>query len=203
MTSPAVARLVRAAAAAVCAALLLPGAAPAHAAGTGGIEVTPVPGVVDGRQVTSFRVELPGDDEEREVPFALRNITDGSRTARLYAAAATRQRDGTYTVAGPGSTPHVRLPDESVTLRAGALEQRTFTITGTVERQQYAAVVLEVRNGSVVQRAATLVTLDPPDELPVPLLLGLGAAAVVVAVGTGVVLVARRRRAEGEPDPTG
>ncbi len=63
-------RLVRAA---VVAFLLLL-AVPAGAAGTGGVEVTPLPGIVDGKQVTAFHVRMPRSGTS-EVPFALRNLT--------------------------------------------------------------------------------------------------------------------------------
>ena len=200
MTSPAVARLVRAAAGVVCAGLLLGGSGPALAAGTGGIEVTPIPAVVDGRLQTTFRADVPAEGTRR-VAFALRNITEGQRAARVYAALAQRQQDGTITVGAPGSSRNVVLPEERVELKAEELQQRAFTVTGPLERDALAAVVVEVRQGSVVQRAATLVYLSPEGDLPIPLLLGLGAAAVALVTGVGVVLVSRRRR-EPEPDRT-
>ncbi|MCW2606654.1 MAG: hypothetical protein JWO60_1347 [Frankiales bacterium] len=185
---------VRLAGTAVVACLALSGlAAPAHAAGTGGIEVTPIPGVVDGEQVTAFHVRVPNDGS-RTVPFALRNLTRNPRKARLYAASAARQPDGTFTVGAAGSSPHATLADEPVTLRSQEVQRRTLVVKGAVEKLTYAAVVVEVRTGSVVTRAATLVYLRPEQDRHTPFLLGLGAAAVALAAGTGVVVVGRRRR---------
>lgn len=192
-------RCARWAAAVACGAVLALAPGPADAAGTGGIEVTPLPGVVDGKQVTAFHVQV-GRSGER-VQFALRNLTDNTRYAKLYVARATRAADGSYDVAGPDSTSVVAMRTEEVALPPRAFQERSFRAAGGLERDAYAAVVVEVRNGSVVTRAATLVYLSPDGDLPIPLLLGVGAAAVALAAGTGVVLVTRRR-GKAEPDRT-
>lgn len=194
-------RLVRVAVVAVLLLLAVP-AAPASAAGTGGIEVTPVPGVVDGEQVTAFHVRLPRSGA-REVDFALRNLTADPRSARLYAAEAHRTADGAFTVGAAGSSPYVVLPDEQVRLPGRALERRTFTVRGSVTGTTYAAVVLEGRKGSVVTRAATLVYLEPapaasPSSSHRALLLGVVGVVVLGLIGLVVVLLRRRRRAEEE-----
>lgn len=168
-------------------------ATPARAAGTGGIEVTPIPAVADGKTVTAFRVQLPGEEESVDVPFSLRNLTDEPRSARLYVATANRAKDGTFDVGSAGSSDYVEMADAEVQLAAGAAERRTFTVRGEAGEQRYAAVVVEVQRGSVVQRAATVIYLKPPRIIPVPLLLAL-AAGLLVAVTAGAVFLAMLRR---------
>lgn len=183
-------------------ALWLPGTA--TAAGTGGIEVSPVPGVIDGHQVTAFHERTPQRGATRPVAFALRNVTAHPRAAQLYAARAERQPDGTWVVGPAGSSPLVALPPEQVVLPPGAVQQRFFTVRGSKREreQQYAAIVVEVRDGSIVQRAATLVYLDPPQRRPMPLAAALGAAAAVTLAAGGVLAAVRRSRVSGRSGPS-
>lgn len=174
-------------------ALLASGAGPALAAGTGGIEVTPV---VDGEFRNVFRVDVPSSGSE-QVPFLLRNIEeDGPRTARLYAVEVLEDGDD-LRLGEPGSSRHVELPDETVTLAAGETQERAFTLRGgeLPEGPQLAAVVVEVRNGAVVQRASTLVYLGEGRRVPLPLLLVGLAVVLLAAAGVAVAVVARRRSA--------
>ncbi len=193
----AAARFPRAAAFAVL--LVLATAAPAAAAGTGGIEVTPIPGVVDGRQVTAFRVALPGDGT-KPVEFALRNITDQPRSARVYAAAARPDGQGGFTVGDAGSSQYVSLDDRTVQLSPQEVQVETFDVIAADERpteRVYAAVVVEVQQGAIVQRAATLVYIAPGRALSLPVLVVLAAAGLLALAGLGVLVVAvRRRRAQ-------
>lgn len=174
-------------------------ATPAGAAGTGGIEVTPLPAVVDGEQVTAFRVELPGSGED-EVPFLLRNVEDGERSATVYAARASRSPDGSYAVGDAGSSPYVSYERREVTLAEGEQREESFVLRrpegDSPSGEQYAAIVIEVGNGSVVQRAATLVYIDPGTALPVslPVLVVLVAVALALAAAAAWAVVARRRR---------
>lgn len=169
----------------------------ALAAGTGGIEVTPVPGQRDGRAVTTFQVEVPRDGSI-EVPFLLSNLEDEPRSARIYTARVT-EADGSFSLDDRDSSPYVSLPDREVTLAPDEVRETTFTVSagsdGPPDEQVYAAVVVEVRNGSVVQRANTLIYLTPAPRLPLPLL-ALGIAVVLLAVTAAAVLMtaARRRR---------
>lgn len=177
-------------------ALLLSGTAPVLAAGTGGIEITPVPGQRDGRAITTFRVEVPraGSDD---VPYLVSNVEDGPRSARVYAARVTRS-DGNFVLDGPGSSPYVSMPDRDVMLLPGQVLEETFEVTagpdGPPGQEAYAAVVVEVRNGAVVQRANTLIYLGAGPVVPVPILLAVGAGLLALVAGGGVVLGARRRR---------
>lgn len=174
-------------------------AVPVGAAGTGGIEVTPLPAVVDGKQVTAFHVELPGAGPD-DVEFLLRNVADGQRAATVYAARATRSADGSFDVGDAGSSPYVSYAKRSVTLGKGEQRPQSFRVErpkGKQPSQQvFAAIVVEVGDGSVIQRAATLVYLDPGRQLPVPLplLLVAVAGALLALAGAGVALVTRRRR---------
>lgn len=183
--------------AAVAAVLLLP--VPALAAGTGGIEVTPVPPVRDGKQATSFRVDVPSSGRE-QVPFTVRNVEDGERSARVYAAAVTRAADGTLSLGNPGSSRWVSLAAEEVTLAAGEVQERSFTVNGgdLPDGQVLAAVVVEVRNGSVVQRASTLVRLERGRTVPLPLLVVVAAVLLLAFAGAGVALLGRRRQARSQ-----
>lgn len=182
---------------AVLGSLLMTG--PARGAGTGGIEVTPLPAMVDGEQVTAFRVELPAYGS-KEVSFLLRNVEEGERTARLYAARATQSADGSFDVGDPGSSAVVSYPTQVVTLAEGEQRVERFTVERPEGDQPseltYSAIVVEVSNGAIVQRAATLVYVQPGRQLPAPLpvLIVLVAAALIGAVAVGLALVARRRR---------
>ena len=169
-------------------------ASPATAAGTGGIEVTPIPGVVEGRQVTAYHVELPRKGD-RTVEFALRNVTKAPRTARLYVAGATRGTSA-FDVGAAGSTPYVRYPDQQLTLEPGELRRERFTLVAPEElpdSEVLAAVVVEVSTGSLVQRAATLIYLEPEKPWDVPVV-ALVAGALVILLGAAVISVRQRER---------
>lgn len=177
-------------------------ATPASAAGTGGIEVTPDPPVVDGEQATSFRVDVP-DRGEQQVPFTLRNVEDERRSARVYAARVSKAQDGTLSLGEAGSSRFVSLQDSQVTLEAGEVRPATFTVEGgeLSKDDVLAAVVVEVRTGSVVQRASTLVYLERGRQLPLPLLLVVAAVVLVMVTGAGVAVLARRRSARPPAGP--
>lgn len=184
----------RAAVALVAALAVLVPAHTAQAAGTGGIEVTPLPFVVDGEPVTAFHLELPGNGSQ-DVSFLLRNVEQGERTATVYAAAATRLPDGGYDVGPADSSPYVAFDRRTVTLGTDEQRKETFRVTRAAgdrpEGTVHAALVVEVSNGSVVQRAATLIYLEEAPLLPVPLAIVL-AVALLVLLGFAVPLVARR-----------
>lgn len=180
---------------ALLAALLLLGlsSAPAQAAGTGGIELSPYPGVVDGKQVTAFHVSVPSRGSTT-VRYSLRNTTDAAVTGRLYAASARPDGHGGWSVGEAGSARHVRFSDRQVSLAPHETRIASFPVEGKVSGTQYEALVVEVRQGSVVTRAATLVYLKPGRVVPLPVLL-VGAAVLVLLLAGGGVVVAGRRRA--------
>lgn len=198
MTPTAVGRWMRPAAAFVLLPLLLISPS-AHAAGTGGISVTPIPALVDGKTVTSFRVTVPREGTE-QVPFTVSNIEAGPRTARLYVAEVTRVGDE-FRLGAAGTSPFAAMPDRQVTLQGGEAEESHFVIDGSQQPdgQQLAAVVVEVTNGAVTTQASTLIYLEPADELPLPLLLVGLAVLLVVAAGSALAVVARRRTAPALP----
>ena len=66
----------------------------------------------------------------------------------------------------------------------------------TPEQEALAAVVVEVRNGVVVQRANTLIYLQAGRRIPLPLLLVVLAVVLIGGVGTAVAVLGRRRRAQ-------
>lgn len=183
-------RIARRAAAGALA-LVLVGAVPASAAGTGGIEVSPYPGVVDGHQVTAFHAEVPRRGSGT-LAWSLRNTTGETRSGRLYAASATPDGHGGWVIGDAGSTPYLDFPAREVTLKPHEIRVAELRVHGRVDGTQHAALVVEVRNGSVLARAATLVYLEPGPTLPLP------RAAVVVAVlvllGAGAGVAAARRR---------
>ena len=168
----------------------------ALAAGTGGIEVTPVPSKVDGKAVTVFRVEVPRDGSV-SVPYLLSNVEDGPRTARVYVA-RVRKVDGNFSLDDEGSSPYVSMEDRSVTLEAEEVREEAFRVApgpdGPPDDEAYAAVVVEVRNGSVVQRANTLIYLTGEPRVPLPLLILIVAVLLIGVVGAGVAVTVRRRR---------
>jgi len=164
-------------------------AAPASAAGTGGIEVSPYPGVVDGRQVTAFHVKVPTDGAAT-VRYSMRNTTNRSVTGRFYAASATRDGRGGWIIGGPGSTSQVALADQQVSLTPKETRLASFEVTGSPG--EHAAVVVEVKQGAVVTRAATLVYLEEGRRVPLPLLVVAAAVLLLLLVGGGVLLVRRR-----------
>lgn len=175
--------------------LLAPG--PARAAGTGGIEVSPYPGVVDGHQVTAFHVRVPTRGTVA-VRYSLRNTTDHEVTGRLYAASATSDGHGGWTVGDAGSSPYVGLADQRVRLRAHETRLASFPVHGAIDGTRYAAVVVEVQEGAVVTRAATLVYLQRGRRVPLPVLL-VGAALLLALLAGAAVAVTRRRQRPATP----
>ena len=176
--------------------LLLVLAVPARAAGTGGIEVSPYPGVVDGKQVTAFHVKVPTRGSAK-VTYSLRNTTNHAVRGRLYAASATPDGSNGWTVGGAGTSPYVGLPDHQVSLAAHETRLATFTVHGKVSGTQHAAVVVEVKQGSVVTRAATLVYLERGRRVPLPLLVVGAAVLLLLASAVAFVLVRRRPATRG------
>jgi hypothetical protein len=169
---------------------------PSQAAGTGGIEVTPVPSMRNGKAVTTFTLDLPTSGS-KQVPYTLRNVDAVPRTARVFAAKVTLT-DGTYALGAPGSSPYVSSADQTVTLAGRAVKQATFRVAaGTPPgKVVYAAIVVEVRNGSVVQNAATLITLRaaPHRIVGLPTTVVVVALLALVLVALGLLLVVFRRR---------
>lgn len=192
-------RAVAVLAVAVVLACLCGGAA--RAAGTGGIEVTPLPAIVDGEQVTAFHVELPGRGS-KEIPFLLRNVENGERTASVYAADVTRAENGAFDVSDAGSSPYVRYEQRTVTLAPGEQRRETFALerpnAASPSEETFGAIVVEVSNGSVVQRAATLVYVNPGTRLPLPLLIVLVALLLIAVTAVTITVYARRSRAGAE-----
>jgi hypothetical protein len=169
-------------------------ALPAQAAGTGGIELSPYPGVVDGRQVTAFHVAVPTRGTTH-VRYSLRNTKGTAVQGRLYAASATPDGHGGWAIGGAGSARFVRFPDRAVTLKPHETRLASFRVSGDVSGKRYEALVVEVRQGSVVTRAATLVYLTRGRVVPLPVLLVGGAVLVLLLVGGAVVVVRRMRLA--------
>lgn len=172
--------------------------APAHAAGTGDVELVPV--TADGGPSTSFRVA----DDEDEIRFELVNLSEEPRTARLYAASAARGDGGGVTVGDRGTADWLQLDDLVVELGPG--EARSFAAPldeGELprDREQLGAVVLEAVQGSVTVRVATLVTVEPRSALAVPTWLAALALAVLVAVTSLLLLVVLRRRRRDDEAP--
>lgn len=165
--------------------------APARAAGTGGIEVSPYPGAVNGRQITAFHTRVSHGDVS--VKYSLRNTTASPARGRLYAASAVPDGKGGYTIGGAGSSPYVSLKLQEVSLDGGEVRIASFRAHGKVSTPTYAAIVVEVRNGSIVQRAATLVYLEAGPVLPLPLLIVVTAIAVLALAALGFLVVLRRR----------
>ena len=188
-------RLVRTAVIAfLVAVLFLLPTAGVRAAGTGGVELSPYPGVKDGKQVTAFRATVPRRGSV-DVRYSLRNTTDAPRTARLYAASATKQADGQWSIGDAGTSPYISgFSTRSVTLRPGEVQIKQFQVSGDVRDGQASALVVEVTAGSVTQRAATLVYLTRGPVLPVPVLLAIGALLVALCAGIAILVVRRQRR---------
>ncbi len=192
MTTTAV-RLARAAVVAFLTSLLvLAPTAGVLAAGTGGVEITPFPGVKAGKQVTAFHVTVPRRGSGT-VQYSLRNTTSSPKTARLYAASATRSGTA-WTIGDPATSPYLDFPTRTVTLKAKASQIESFRVKGSLEKEATGALVVEVTNGAVTQRAATLVYLKPGPVLPLPLLIVLIAVALLLVAGVAVLVVRRRQR---------
>lgn len=166
--------------------------APASAAGTGGIEVSPYPGVVDGHQVTAFHVKVPSRGSV-EVRHSLRNTTGKAVQGRLYAASAVSDGKGGWTIGAAGSSPYVDLQDQRVWLAPHETRLPSFRVEGGAG--EHAALVVEVTQGSVVTRAATMVYLERGRTVPLPVLLVGVAVLLMVLAAAGVWLVRRRRPA--------
>lgn len=195
--SSTVSRCLRTAVAALLAVLAALAAPPAaRAAGTGGVELSPYPGVVDGKQVTAFHVSVPRGGGTTAVRYALRNTTTSTRTARVYAASAQRS-GGSWTVGDAGSSPYLAFPDRRVTLAAGEVRLASFRVHRAAEGASYGALVVEVANGSVTQRAATIVYLERGRRVPLPVLVVGLAVLLVAVVGSGVALARRRPATTG------
>jgi hypothetical protein len=171
------------------AALALP--APAHAAGTGGIEVSPYPAIVDGHQVTAFHVKVPSRGSV-SVRYSLRNTTAAPVRGHLYAASASPDGHGGWTIGGAGSSTYLDLADQQVTLAAHQTQLASFGVDGPSGK--HAAVVIEVKQGSIVTRAATLVYLEHGRTVPLPLLL-VGIAVLLLLAAAGALAWQRRRPA--------
>ena len=164
----------------------------ALAAGTGGVEVSPYPGIVDGSQVTAFHVTVPSS-----VRYSLRNTTSSQRTARLYAASATPAAAGGWTIGDAGSSPYVSFESRTVTLKPREARLETFDVRGDLSERRMAAIVVEVTQGAVTQRAATLVYLSPGSSVSRPLLVVLIAAGLLLLVGGALLWTRRRSRPAG------
>lgn len=164
----------------------------ASAAGTGGIEVTPDPGVVDGHQVTAFHVSVPSRGDTT-VSYFLRNTTSHVVSGQLYAASASRDSKGQFTIGGPGSAGDIGLKAQRLDLAPREVRHSSFSVTGPVHGTTYRAIVVEVQRGTITERAATVVYLNPGRRVPVPVVLAI-IAAVLLAVVAGAIVVVRRRR---------
>jgi len=103
--------------------------------------------------------------------------------------------DGNLQLGTPGSSRFAALADRTVTLEPGEMQTSSFTVRAgkLPDGEVMAAVVLEVRNGSVVQRAATLIYVEKGPRVPLPLLLA-GLAAALLLVPLGALAVGARRR---------
>jgi hypothetical protein len=169
------------------------GAPAARAAGTGGIEISPYPGVVDGHQVTAFHVSVPAHGHAT-VRYVMRNTTGHPVAGKVYAAAATRGTGGQFAIGGPGSAPKVHFAGGDVTLPANAVRPGTFTIDGPVDTGTFSAVVVEVHQGAVNERAATLIYLTSAHGTFRRLLTIVLVAVPEVLLALAVLMVLRRRR---------
>lgn len=187
-------RSLRATAAAmITGATLLLSAAPALADGTGGVNLT-LPG-----RASAFHLSLAAHEQGTQT-FVLTNLTGATKSVELYAAAAVRNAQGSYAVAGVGSAPWIGLAPQVVTLPAH--QHRTYTFTVARDRapwgegMTYGAVVLQQQSGNVVTRVATLVYLDrlgapgvpsPAPSVPARVADPLPAPRVVPTVRVGVL----------------
>ncbi len=162
------------------------------AAGTGGIEISPYPGVVNGKQVTAFHVQVPRRGSA-SVRYSLRNTTNGPKTGRVYSASAARS-GSSWSIGDAGSSPYIDFPSKTVALQGGEAQVKSFRVRGKPDKQVYGALVVEVTNGAITQRAATIVYLTPGPLLSIPLLLALVAAVLLVLAGTAIMLTRRRQR---------
>ena len=178
-------RLRHAAGLALLGLLLLTGGA--QAAGVGTIELEPQRG-------TAFHVKL-GDEASTTTSMTLRNTGKEAVTARLYAASAVKTSEDGWNVGGAGSAPWIELPDQTIELAAG--ERRIMRFVVRQSEQKTGAVVIEQTGGTVVQRAATLVYLEPASRWSLPLV-AVVAGALVILMGAAVISVRQRERIPAE-----
>lgn len=180
---------------AVVLALLLLFAAPASAVGTGGVDISPYPGVVNGTQVTAFHTKVPSRGTTK-VQYSLRNTTAKPASARLFSASALRT-SGTFTIGTAGSSPYLDFPDRTVVLQPNETRIESFDVhpgpDGRPSGKVYGAIVVEVKNGSIVQQAAVVVYLERGRTVPIPLLLMVAAVAVLSLAALGFLVTLRRR----------
>jgi hypothetical protein len=170
--------------------LLLP--APALAAGTGGVDISPYPGSINGEQITAFHVQLARSGAAT-VRYSVRNTTSKPAIARIYATTAYRGTNGAWTIGKPDAAPFIQLSDHVVKLRPHESDLRSFSVT-TAPAATYGAVVVQVRNGSVVQRVATIVYFARPSHSRLSWTVVVVALVLLAGVAGGV-LIARRRAA--------
>ena len=163
----------------------------ASAAGTGGVELTPIPTVDShGKAMTAFHTHRGA-----QARFALRNLTNHAATVRVYAAAATRSASGGYAIGAAGSASWVDVPAQSVTLPAHAIEYRSMRIHKDIPKgTAYGAIVVEQARGNVAQRAATLIYLEHTTSPVRRALLPIGIAAGLIALVFAVHGLRMRRR---------
>lgn len=168
----------------------------AWAAGTGGIELTPLPAFdSSGHLVTAFHVSLPADGVGHEA-FELRNLTSTAHSEEIYAASAAHQGGG-YAIGSPGSAPWIDLPDQTVTLAPHSSQVFHFSVHrrgAPVGPLVYGAVVQVDRTSpALVTRVATLVYLsEPGPSRVVPIILVAVAAALVLGAAGLTVMRSRR-----------
>src|SRR3954471_11324895 len=169
-------------------AMVVGAATPVGAAGTGGVELTPV-APTDG---TAFHV-VASAGHPGVLAFELRNISGAPAEAHLYPAAVSRTGTA-YSVSSSGTASWIALPDQIVHLDAG--ESRHFeasvdSAAAPPGQVVYGAVVQEnLGDVAVRRRVATLVYLTrherggPPTPLAwlvlATMLLGAAALAVVL-----------------------
>jgi len=139
--------------------------------------------------VTAFHVKVPSEGAAT-VRYSVRNTTAKPVTGRLYAASADSDGRGGWSIGGPGSTRSVDLSDQQVSLKPQETRLASFQVSG--RPGDHAAVVVEVKQGAVVTRAATLVYLEKDRTVPLPLLAVAAAVLLLLVVGGGVLLVRRR-----------
>lgn len=155
----------------------------AQAAGVGTIELKPEHG-------TSFHVR-GGDKGQTTQRMTLHNVGKQTVDARLYAASATRVNDA-WSIGGAGSASWIDLADQTVRLTAGETRAVSFVVHRS-EKKKTGAVVLEQSAGTVVQRAATLVYLEPGKRINLPLAAVI-ACAVVIIMGAAVISARSQER---------
>ena len=212
--------------AAGAAALLVGLASPAHAVGTGGVDLSPAHG-------SRIDVALKAGQVAHE-QVVVRNLLGRPATVEVYAASATRSTDGSFAVGAAGSAAWIGLEDTQLTLKPKEVRTLDVTIDRNAapygEGVTYGALVVEQQAGMVVSRAAKMVYLNrigpggtkqsPPTPkprkqvapstpglvavhgaTPFPWWLVALAASAIVAVSAGLALAGRRRRGPPAPDP--